>query len=88
MRYCFLFATDLLFVGVFQVSDRQNYLLLSLVLCVCLGILLCVNHVRIAVRPTADPEPPSTKSPTYCSPERYNVDYEPSTRFSFEGINK
>ncbi|XP_007555030.1 SUN domain-containing ossification factor isoform X2 [Poecilia formosa] len=53
-----------------EVSDRQSYLLLSLVLCVCLGILLCVNHFRITVPPTADPEPPSTKSPTYCSPER------------------
>ncbi|XP_054889103.1 SUN domain-containing ossification factor-like isoform X2 [Poeciliopsis prolifica] len=53
-----------------EVSDRQNYLLLSLVLCVCLGILLCVNHFRIAVPPTADPQPPGTKSPTYCSPER------------------
>ncbi|XP_027875351.1 SUN domain-containing ossification factor isoform X3 [Xiphophorus couchianus] len=53
-----------------EVTDRQNYLLLSLVLCVCLGILLCVNHFRIAVPPTADPEPPSTKRPTYRSPER------------------
>ncbi|XP_031710976.1 SUN domain-containing ossification factor isoform X1 [Anarrhichthys ocellatus] len=54
-----------------EVSDRQNYLLLSLVLCLCLGLLLCANHCRIAtVPPTTEPEPPIPKSYTYCCPER------------------
>ncbi|XP_021171288.2 SUN domain-containing ossification factor isoform X4 [Fundulus heteroclitus] len=53
-----------------EVSDRQNYLLLSLVLCLCLGLLLCVNHFRITLPPTTDHEPPNSKSPAYCSPQR------------------
>ncbi|XP_068594004.1 SUN domain-containing ossification factor-like isoform X2 [Cebidichthys violaceus] len=54
-----------------EVSDRQNYLLLSLALCLCLGLLLCANHCRIsAVPPTTGPEPPIPKSYTYCCPER------------------
>ncbi|XP_008292104.1 SUN domain-containing ossification factor isoform X2 [Stegastes partitus] len=54
-----------------EVSDRQNYLLLSLVLCLCLGFLLCANHCRIAtVPPAMEPEPPIPKSYTYCCPER------------------
>ncbi|XP_070701935.1 SUN domain-containing ossification factor-like [Pempheris klunzingeri] len=54
-----------------EVSDRHNYLLLSLVLCMCLGLLLCANHCRIsAIPPTTEPEPPMPKSYTYCCPER------------------
>lgn len=54
-----------------EVSDRQNYLLLSLILCLCLGLLLCANHCRLStVPPTTEPEPPSPKSYTYCCPER------------------
>lgn len=54
-----------------EVSDRQNYLLVSLVLCLVLGLLLCANHCRIsAIAPTTEPEPPTTKSYTYCCPER------------------
>ncbi|XP_049888863.1 SUN domain-containing ossification factor-like isoform X2 [Epinephelus moara] len=54
-----------------EVADRQNYLLLSLVVCLCLGLLLCVNHCRInTISPTAEPEPPIPKSYTYCCPER------------------
>ncbi|XP_074506657.1 SUN domain-containing ossification factor isoform X1 [Sebastes fasciatus] len=54
-----------------EVSDRQNYLLLSLLLCLCLGLLLCANHCRISsVPPTTDPEPPMPKSYAYCCPER------------------
>ncbi|XP_031588761.1 SUN domain-containing ossification factor-like isoform X1 [Oreochromis aureus] len=53
-----------------EVSDRQNYLLLSLILCLCLGLLLCANHCRLStVPPTTEPEPPSPKSYTYCCPE-------------------
>ncbi|KAM9322518.1 SUN domain-containing ossification factor [Pholidichthys leucotaenia] len=54
-----------------EVSDRQNYLLLSLGLCACLGLLLCANHCRLSpIPPTAEPEPPTTKNYTYCCPER------------------
>ncbi|XP_063742504.1 SUN domain-containing ossification factor-like isoform X2 [Eleginops maclovinus] len=54
-----------------EVSDRQTYLLLSLLLCLCLGLLLCANHCRISsTPPTSDPEPPASKSYTFCCPER------------------
>ncbi|KAG8013955.1 Dynamin-3, partial [Nibea albiflora] len=54
-----------------EVSDRQNYLLLSLALFVCLSLLMCANYRRIsAVPPTTEPEPPIAKSYTYCCPER------------------
>ncbi|KAM6918340.1 SUN domain-containing ossification factor [Xenentodon cancila] len=53
-----------------EVADRQNYLLLSLVLCLCLGLVLCVNHCRITIPPSTDPQPPTPKSYTYCCPER------------------
>ncbi|XP_034411108.1 SUN domain-containing ossification factor-like isoform X2 [Cyclopterus lumpus] len=54
-----------------EVSDRQNYLLLSLALCLCLCLLLCANHGRIStLPPTTEPEPPTPKSYTYCCPER------------------
>ncbi|KAF1383452.1 hypothetical protein PFLUV_G00132040 [Perca fluviatilis] len=54
-----------------EVSERQNYLLLSLALCLCLGLLLCANHCRIpTIPPTTEPEPPTSKSYTYCCPER------------------
>nr|XP_020474000.1 SUN domain-containing ossification factor-like isoform X2 [Monopterus albus] len=54
-----------------EVSDRQNNLLLSLVLCLCLGLLLCANHFRIStVPPAAQPELPIPKSYTYCCPKR------------------
>ncbi|XP_059199844.1 SUN domain-containing ossification factor-like isoform X2 [Centropristis striata] len=54
-----------------EVSDRQNYLLLSLVMCLCLGVLYCANHCRISsIPPNTEPEPPIPKSYTYCCPER------------------
>ncbi|KAM3603738.1 uncharacterized protein V6R79_001374 [Siganus canaliculatus] len=54
-----------------EVSDRQNYLLMSLALCLFLGLLLCANHCRITTAPpTTEPEPPLTKSYSYCCPER------------------
>ncbi|CAN9503093.1 unnamed protein product [Ophioblennius macclurei] len=53
-----------------EVSDRQNYLLLSLLLCLSLGLLLCAHHCRIStVSPTTEPEPPIPKSYTYCCPD-------------------
>ncbi|KAM7378945.1 hypothetical protein PAMP_004533 [Pampus punctatissimus] len=54
-----------------EVSDRQNYLLLSLVLCLVLGLLLFANHCRIStLPPTIEPERPIPKSYSYCCPER------------------
>ncbi|XP_072219172.1 SUN domain-containing ossification factor-like isoform X1 [Leuresthes tenuis] len=53
-----------------EVSDRQNYLLLSLLLCLCLGLLLCINHCRITIPATTEPDSPTPKSYTYCCPER------------------
>ncbi|XP_062337175.1 SUN domain-containing ossification factor-like [Osmerus eperlanus] len=46
-----------------EVSDRQSYLLLCLVLCLLLGLLLCSHHCRISSLPTTDQEPPSYSSP-------------------------
>uniref|UniRef100_A0A4W5KWD8 SUN domain-containing protein n=1 Tax=Hucho hucho TaxID=62062 RepID=A0A4W5KWD8_9TELE len=61
-----------------QVSDRQSYLLLCLVLCLFLGLLLCVQHCRMTAMqpPSTDPEPPITKTYSYCSPERRFSEYE------------
>ncbi|XP_056912842.1 SUN domain-containing ossification factor-like isoform X2 [Takifugu flavidus] len=54
-----------------EVSERQTYLVLSLVLCFCVGLLLCANHCRItAAPPSTEPEPPVGKSYSYCCPER------------------
>ncbi|XP_034038448.1 SUN domain-containing ossification factor-like [Thalassophryne amazonica] len=55
-----------------QVSDGQNYLMLSLMLCVFLGLLLCANHCRFSVAhsATAPHDHPMTKSSRFCCPER------------------
>uniref|UniRef100_A0A1A8H8U1 SUN domain-containing ossification factor n=1 Tax=Nothobranchius korthausae TaxID=1143690 RepID=A0A1A8H8U1_9TELE len=54
-----------------EISDSQNYLLLSLVLCLCLGLLLCANQCRITVPSSTEPEPdlPDPKSYSSCRPE-------------------
>uniref|UniRef100_A0A4W5P6G3 SUN domain-containing ossification factor n=1 Tax=Hucho hucho TaxID=62062 RepID=A0A4W5P6G3_9TELE len=61
-----------------QVSERQSYLLLCLVLCLFLGLLLCVQHSRMSAiePPSTDPEPPIPKSYSYCCPERRFWEYE------------
>ncbi|XP_068196500.1 SUN domain-containing ossification factor-like isoform X2 [Antennarius striatus] len=52
-----------------EVSDRQTYLLLSLLLSLCLGLLLCANHCRLtSLAPAAGPRPPLAKSYTSCCP--------------------
>ncbi|XP_034558376.1 SUN domain-containing ossification factor-like isoform X2 [Notolabrus celidotus] len=52
-----------------EVSDHQLYLLLSLGLCVLLGLLLFAKRRCIStIPPTPEPEPPLPKS--YCQPER------------------
>ncbi|XP_076018321.1 SUN domain-containing ossification factor isoform X2 [Genypterus blacodes] len=54
-----------------EVSDRQSYLLLSLMLCLFLGLMLCANHCRFSTLPSAtEPEPPMHKSYSFCCPER------------------
>lgn len=57
-----------------QVADRQNYLLLSLLLCFCLGLLLFTHRRHSAaaapVPLAADLEPPTAKSYSCCLPER------------------
>ncbi|KAK2822059.1 hypothetical protein Q5P01_022124 [Channa striata] len=54
-----------------EVSDRQNYLLLSLALCLGLGLLMFASHCRISTGPPViEPNPPIQKSYTYCSFER------------------
>ncbi|XP_041952588.1 SUN domain-containing ossification factor-like isoform X3 [Alosa sapidissima] len=53
-----------------EVSDRQSYLLLCLVLCLLLGLVLFINHCRLAsIPPTAQPDLTHTSSYTYCCPE-------------------
>uniref|UniRef100_A0A8C7H0D6 SUN domain-containing ossification factor n=2 Tax=Oncorhynchus kisutch TaxID=8019 RepID=A0A8C7H0D6_ONCKI len=61
-----------------QVSERQSYLLLCLVLCLFLGLLLCVQHSRMSAidPPSTDPAPPIPKSYSYCCPERRFWEYE------------
>ncbi|KAM4605479.1 SUN domain-containing ossification factor [Polymixia lowei] len=60
-----------------EVSDRQSYLLLSLLLCLLLGLLLFANHCRISAAPsTTEPEPPAPKSYSYCCPERHFLSCE------------
>ncbi|KAF3699045.1 Dynamin-1 [Channa argus] len=57
-----------------RVSDRQNYLLLSLALCLCLGLLMCVSHCQITtVPPATNPDLPIQTNYTYCSPERQSA---------------
>ncbi|XP_034038662.1 SUN domain-containing ossification factor-like isoform X2 [Thalassophryne amazonica] len=55
-----------------EVSDGQNYLMLSLMLCVFLGLLLCANHCRFSMAhsATAPHDHPMTKSSRFCCPER------------------
>uniref|UniRef100_A0A3B4A0V1 SUN domain-containing protein n=1 Tax=Periophthalmus magnuspinnatus TaxID=409849 RepID=A0A3B4A0V1_9GOBI len=41
-----------------EVSDRESYLLLSLFMCLCLGLLLYVNRCRMSSTSCSEPEPP------------------------------
>lgn len=56
-------------------ADRHNYLLLSLLLCFCLGLVLFAHRRRSAAAASPDPvaadlEPPAAKSYACCLPER------------------
>ncbi|KAF4117020.1 SUN domain-containing ossification factor-like isoform X2 [Onychostoma macrolepis] len=52
-----------------EVSDRQSYILLCLVLCVLLGLLICVNYRQISESPAVD-------SQRSCCPDRESSDDE------------
>ncbi|KAL2097723.1 hypothetical protein ACEWY4_006930 [Coilia grayii] len=53
-----------------EVSDRQSYLLLCLVLCLLLGVVLFITHCRLAcTSPTIEPDPALINSYAYCCPE-------------------
>lgn len=52
-----------------EVSDRQSYILLCLVLCVLLGLLICVNYRQISESPAVD-------SQRSCCPDREPSDDE------------
>nr|XP_057924640.1 SUN domain-containing ossification factor-like isoform X2 [Doryrhamphus excisus] len=55
-----------------EVSDRQNYLLVCLLLSLCFALALFANRCRISITPPhADPEPPAAKNYTSCCPERH-----------------
>ncbi|XP_016386117.1 SUN domain-containing ossification factor isoform X1 [Sinocyclocheilus rhinocerous] len=53
-----------------EVSDRQSYILLCLLLCVLLWLLICVNYRQISESPAVD-------SQRSCCPEREPSDGEP-----------
>ncbi|XP_055007758.1 SUN domain-containing ossification factor-like isoform X2 [Boleophthalmus pectinirostris] len=53
-----------------EVSDRESYLLLSLFMCLCLGLLLYINRCRMSSTFCPEPDPPVPESYTYCCPER------------------
>lgn len=53
-----------------EVSDRESYLLLSLFLCLFLGLLLYINRCRMSSSSCPESEPPIPESYTYCCPER------------------
>lgn len=52
-----------------EVSERQSYILLCLVLCVLLGLLICVNYRQIS-------ESPAVVSQSSCCPDREPSDDE------------
>lgn len=53
-----------------EVSDRESYLLLSLFLCLSLGLLLYINRCRMSSTSCSESEPPIPETYTYCCPER------------------
>lgn len=56
---------------VLQVSDRQSYLVLSLILCLTLGLLLCTQCCRSS--PNHNTSSAIPMSNHYPSPKRYNT---------------
>lgn len=65
--------------SVSQVSDRQNYLVLSLVLCLALGLLLCM---QCCCSSTNNRSPAIPVSNHYPSPKRYARMYSPDASYT------
>ncbi|KAG5850030.1 hypothetical protein ANANG_G00077940 [Anguilla anguilla] len=51
-----------------EVSDRQSFLVVSLLLCLCLGLLLCIQCCRSSTPPRPTPPPPSPRATTTPAP--------------------
>lgn len=56
-----------------QVSDRQSFLVVSLLLCLCLGLMLCIQCCRSSTPPPPDSTSTIPKSNNYPSPKRYGT---------------
>nr|XP_061834203.1 SUN domain-containing ossification factor-like isoform X4 [Nerophis lumbriciformis] len=59
-----------------EVSDRQSYLVVSLVLCVSLGLLMCLQCCRSSSAPPKDNTAALPKSNHYPSPKRCFSSYD------------
>ncbi|KAI1892019.1 hypothetical protein AGOR_G00149680 [Albula goreensis] len=59
-----------------EVSDRQSFLVVSLLLCLCLGLLLCLQCCRSSASPPPDSASSIPKSNHYPSPKRCFSSYD------------
>ncbi|KAJ8278997.1 hypothetical protein COCON_G00060630 [Conger conger] len=59
-----------------EVSDRQSFLVVSLLLCLCLGLLLCIQCCRSSTLPPPDSTSSIPKSNHYPSPKRCFSSYD------------
>ncbi|XP_064189593.1 SUN domain-containing ossification factor isoform X2 [Anguilla rostrata] len=59
-----------------EVSDRQSFLVVSLLLCLCLGLLLCIQCCRSSTPPPPDSTASIPKSNHYPSPKRCFSSYD------------
>lgn len=63
-----------------QVSDRQSYLVVSLVLCLFLGLVLCLQCCRSSSPSPTTPATSLPKSNHYPSPKRFDTHAHPAAR--------
>ncbi|KAJ8376365.1 hypothetical protein SKAU_G00069450 [Synaphobranchus kaupii] len=59
-----------------EVSDRQSFLVVSLLLCLCLGLLLCIQCCRSSTPPPPESAASIPKSNHYPSPKRCFSSYD------------
>ncbi|KAJ8388470.1 hypothetical protein AAFF_G00133460 [Aldrovandia affinis] len=59
-----------------EVSDRQSFLVVSLLLCLCLGLLLCIQCCRSSTPPPPESTSSIPKSNHYPSPKRCFSSYD------------
>ncbi|TTG32361.1 SUN domain-containing ossification factor [Bagarius yarrelli] len=60
-----------------EVSDRHNYLLLSVLLCLLICIIICVNYCRMpAENLSTEPDMSISNSYSFCCPDRDSAGYE------------